>query len=137
MASTGQFLERESNYYFFYLRTNPAMAVLHHKIIAFCINQAGVSSLVLLLIERVRWFKSSVLDHDADDGARGDDADDIAPTRKALSTLSMATLPMRSSAGAGVSSSSKGKTVAGSKKKSSGEQNNYLIIASKTKFVES
>ena len=132
--SIAQAIFREGKQLFFI--SEPCKGSLAHKIIAFCINQAGVvarfvadrtSSLV-----QVSLTIGEFDDPDADDGARDDDTDDIAPTRKALSTLSMATLPTRSSAGAGagVSSSSKGKTVAGSKKKSSGEQNNYLTITS-------
>ena len=130
--SIAQAIFKEGKQLFFI--SEPCNGSLAHKIIAFCINQAGV--VARFVADRTRSLVQVSLtigefdDHDADDDARGDDADDIATTRNDLSTLSIANPPVRSSAVVGVSSSSRGKTVAGSKKKSSGEQNNYLTITS-------
>ena len=120
---------------------------LAHKLVAYGILVAGdVADLVAqntsTYLSSKRLTMVEKFDDDDDDGGGGarddEDVDDVGPTRKALSTLSLAPYPRRPASAAVAttsSSSSKQKTVPGSNTKSSEEHyNNYLTITNENLF---
>ena len=113
--------------------SEPCTGVLAHKLIAFCIDQAGV--VARFIAARTSLLVKPLIigefdDQDPDDVAPEDDNGDIGPARKALSNLSIgASLRGRSTGGAGGarSSSSKDKTSSSSKGKTSGSEKKNII----------
>ena len=119
--------------------SEPCTGVLAHKLIAFCIDQAGV--VARFIAARIRMLVNPLIidefdDQDPDDVAPEDDNGDIGPARKALSNLSIGGRST-GGAGGGRSSSSKGKTSSSSKGKTSSSSKGKTSSSSKGKTSSS